>query len=248
MTEKPVPVAEYAYDKLGRLRAEWDPRLEHPLKTAYGYDTEGHITALTRPGQESWALTYGTTVEDVSAGRLLKATQAPASAELWNGQIVANTEPPKLTGSAIIGSAMSVSSGAWSNGPIAYGYQWEDCNGSGKECKPIAGATNAGYTPVVTDNKHTLIVKVSAVNGGGTATVSTTASAVVTGATPIYSSEFGSKGAGSGQFSYPEAIATDPSGNDRPPFGGPGLMRVLVLVGLACGLWWLSIPPRTRRG
>jgi hypothetical protein len=35
---------------------------------------------------------------------------------------------------------------------------------------------------------------------------------------------------------------------DRPPFGGPGLMRVLVLVGLACGLWWLSIPPRTRRG
>ena len=26
MTETPIPVAEYAYDKKGRLRAEWDPR------------------------------------------------------------------------------------------------------------------------------------------------------------------------------------------------------------------------------
>ncbi len=53
MEEKAV--AQYSYDKLGRLRAEWDPRIEKStacggscsaLKTTYGYDAEGHVTVL----------------------------------------------------------------------------------------------------------------------------------------------------------------------------------------------------------
>ena len=53
------PVADYAYDKNGYLRAEWDPRVESTsdcgkstcpvLKTTYGYG-EGRLTALTAPG------------------------------------------------------------------------------------------------------------------------------------------------------------------------------------------------------
>jgi DNA-binding beta-propeller fold protein YncE len=177
MEEKAV--AQYSYDKRGRLRAEWDPRLSPALKTTYGYDSEGHLTALTPPGQESWAFIYGTIAGDPNTGRLLKATLAPASAKLWGGEPPANSEAPKLTGTPVIGVRMSVANGAWSNSPVAYGYQWEDCNSSGGECTAIAGADNPNYTPVSGDLGHTLIAQVRATNGGGTVLASSTASAVV---------------------------------------------------------------------
>jgi DNA-binding beta-propeller fold protein YncE len=177
MEEKAV--AQYAYDKQGRLRAEWDPRLEHPLKTTYGYDAEGHVTSLTPPGQESWAFVYGTIAGDANTGRLLKVTRAPASTALWNGEAVKNTEVPKLAGTAAVGVRMSVSNGAWSNSPVVYGYQWEDCNSEGKACTPILGASDANYTPASGDVGHTLIARVTATNGGGSVVVSSAASATV---------------------------------------------------------------------
>jgi DNA-binding beta-propeller fold protein YncE len=177
MEEKPV--AQYSYDKQGRLRAEWDPRISPALKTTYGYDTEGHLTSLTPPGQESWAFLYGTIASDPNPGRLMKATLAPSSAKLWGGELTANTEAPKLSGTPTVGVRMSASNGTWSNSPIAYAYQWEDCNTSGGECKAIVGADNANYTPVSGDLGHTLVVQVRATNGGGTAMASSAASATV---------------------------------------------------------------------
>jgi hypothetical protein len=196
MTETPIPVAEYAYDKQGRLRAEWDPRLApHELKTNYGYDEEGHVTALTPPGQESWAFTYGAIAGDTGMGRLLKATQAPASAELWKGEAVKNTEAPKITGSPVTGVRMSVSNGVWSGSPVVYGYQWKACNLAGAECVPIPGATNANYTPVASNAGRTLVVQVTATNGGGSATATSLATGFVGQiAQPVYASQFSVEG------------------------------------------------------
>jgi hypothetical protein len=162
MLEKPIAVAEYAYDKKGRLRAEWDPRISPALKTTYGYDTEGHVTALTPPGEESWVFTYAPITGDKGTGRLLKAAQAPASAPLWNGELPANTEAPKVAEvTPAMGVAISVSHGTWSNSPVAYSLQWEDCKivKTAKEeeeeklyeekregtlkCSQIPGATNS---------------------------------------------------------------------------------------------------------
>ncbi len=204
-------VAQYAYDSKGRLRAEWDPRISPALKTIYGYDAEGHVTALTRAGQETIALTYGTVPGDANPGRLLKETQAPASAVLWNGEPVANTKEPKLSGTPTVGTTMGVSAGTWSNNPVAYGYQWEDCNAAGKECAAIAGATNANYTVATSDSGHTLVAEVTATNGGGSVTVTTSASGLA--GTPLYSLQFGSKGEGSGQFRNPYDLAADSKGN-----------------------------------
>ncbi len=184
-----VAVAEYRYDQLGRLRAEWDPRMEKStscggscsaLKTIYGYDAEGHVTAMTPPGKESWAFTYSAIAGDAGTGRLLKATQAPASAGLWGGTLPSNSEAPKITGSPVVGVRLAVSSGAWSGSPVSYSYQWEDCTSAGLECTQITGAVNPNYTPVTTDVGHTLVAKVTATNGGGTVLATTTASAVVT--------------------------------------------------------------------
>ena len=173
-----APVAEYRYDKLGRLRAEWDPRLSTPLKTRYGYDAEGHVTALDPSGEEPWTFTYGTAKGDSGTGRLLKTTRAPTSAGLWGGETVRNSEAPTVTGSPIVGVRLAVSNGKWSGSPLTYGYQWEECN-SGRSCTPILGADNANYTPVPNNAGHTLVALVSATNGGGSeATVSAATGAV----------------------------------------------------------------------
>jgi streptogramin lyase len=171
-------IAAYEYDKQGRLRAEWNPQIKPALKTTYGYDPENHVTAMTPPGQESWAFTYGTIPNDPSTGRLLKVTRAPASNPLWNG--ISNegyTEQPKISGlvndTPSVGKKLTVSRGGWDNEPFMFGYDWQLCNAGGEECKPIPGATNTSYVPTISDYGHRLIATVTATNGGGSAVAST---------------------------------------------------------------------------
>ncbi|HEY1834014.1 MAG TPA: hypothetical protein VGG08_06215 [Solirubrobacteraceae bacterium] len=173
-----IAVAEYSYDILGRLRAEWDPRISPALKTTYGYDAEGHVTAVSPPGQQPWTLTYGAISGDTGTGRLLKAARAPAGAELWKGAVAANTTRPLITGGATEGVMLSVSKGSWSGGPIHYGYQWSRCT-SATGCVPIPGATNETYKVVAADVGATLLATVEATNGGGSVAANTTQTATV---------------------------------------------------------------------
>jgi streptogramin lyase len=173
-----TPVAEYAWDSRGYLRGEWDPRLKPAeLKTTYGYDEEGHVTALTPPGQESWAFTYGPSETDPGRGRLVKADRALATQALWAGATVQNTALPVLSGSPVVGSKaqrMSVSTGTWSNSPITHGYQWE-LNPGGGGWTTILGATNSSYTLNSGDLGDELRATVSATSGGGTTNATTAA-------------------------------------------------------------------------
>ncbi len=177
---KTVEVVHYLYDKQGRLRTEWDPRVAGELKTFYGYDAEGHVTALTPPGQESWAFTYGGIAADPSStGRLLKVMQAPASVALWRGAPLSSSAAPKLSGEAIVGQLLGVSTGKWNGNPVAYSYQWQRCNSAGKECAPIAGATNPTYRLTGSDAEHTLVASVTATNGDGSIISLSSASSTV---------------------------------------------------------------------
>jgi streptogramin lyase len=178
-TMQETTVAEYSYDKLGRLRAEWDPRVSPALKTTYGYDDDGHVTAMNPPGQQAWAFTYGTSAGDMGTGRLVKLVRPAASVALWNGEAVKNTEAPSIFGSAYVGNQMLVN-GKWSGGPLTYGFQWEDCTSSGDECAPIPGATNQNYYPALSDVGHKLVAVVTATNGGGSVVNVSAASGVVT--------------------------------------------------------------------
>ncbi len=179
MEEPGIPVAEYRYDQLGRLRAEWDPRLSTPLKTTYGYDEYGHVTAISPPGQEPWTLTYGTANNDMGSGRLMKVARAPVSAGLWGGVLPSNTAAPALSGTPAVGVRMAVSDGTWSNNPLAYSYQWKDCNATGGECEAISGANNGNYTPTSSDVGHAIRAVVTATNGGGSVAVTSAAITVV---------------------------------------------------------------------
>jgi hypothetical protein len=108
---KAEEVAHYLYDKQGRLRSEWDPRISPALETTYGYDTEGHVTAISPPGRESLVLTYGSIPGDSSTGRLLKLTRAQASAPVWTGETLKETEAPRISGSPTVGTRLAVSNG-----------------------------------------------------------------------------------------------------------------------------------------
>jgi YD repeat-containing protein len=176
-----VEVVHYLYDKQGRLRTEWDPRISPALKTSYGYDEEGHVTAITPPGQESWGLTYGTIPGDLNTGRLLKATRAPATAPLWDGHHPEYESAPKLTGTAVVGVTMGITTATWSHEPVAYGYQWERCNAEGGGCVPIAGATNGNYTLTESDVGHEMAAVMTGTNGGGSRSAVATGGGVVAG-------------------------------------------------------------------
>ena len=55
----------------------------------------------------------------------------------------------------------------WSNNPITYTYQWEDCDLSGQSCSAISNATGQTYTLTATDVGHTIRVQELASNSGG---------------------------------------------------------------------------------
>jgi Domain of unknown function (DUF6531)/Bacterial Ig-like domain len=192
---KSKAVAQYVYDKQGRLRAVWNPQITPELKTVYGYDAEGHVTALASAGQQPWLVEQGTIASDASPGRVLAfARPAATSVSELKTEVEAaapvNTVAPTLSSTApTVGVKISVdltsekTPGTWSNSPLAYSYQWEDCNSSGKECTAIPGAANQSYYPVSSDEGHTLAAEVVASNANGTATGSSVATAKVAAGT-----------------------------------------------------------------
>lgn len=207
-------VAQYSYDNKGKLRAEWDPRISPALKTLYGYDAEGHLTAVAPAGLEPWLLAYGIKSGDVNTGRLVSVTRPSASTALGEGAAPSNTAAPSLSPtSPTLGKPVTISNGTWSNSPLAYSYQWERCASGGSNCTPIYGARNQSYVPTVADGGYTLVAQVAAANAGGSVVASTSASEVVAVSAPTATLQFGSLGTSNGQFKTPTSAAFDASGN-----------------------------------
>lgn len=96
-----------------------------------------------------------------------------------------NTGLPAISGTVQQGRALSSSTGTWTNSPLSYSYQWQQCDLSGLACSNIAGATASGYVPTAADVGHTLRVTVTATNGGGHASATSEPSAPVLVAAPF---------------------------------------------------------------
>ena len=83
------------------------------------------------------------------------------------GGTPANSVPPTVSGSAVVGSALSASTGTWvGTAPITYSYKWLRCDSAGNACTNLP-ASQASYTVVKGDVGHTLRVKVIAQNSRG---------------------------------------------------------------------------------
>ncbi|HKP91424.1 MAG TPA: hypothetical protein VJT75_15775, partial [Thermoleophilaceae bacterium] len=137
--------------------------------------------------------TYVLTGSDV--GRTVRVvvtgTNAGGSASATSAQTAVvpaappvNTAPPALGGIAQDGQTVTGSNGIWTGTPtIAYSYQWRRCDSAGAGCANIAGATGATYSVVAADVGGTLRLVVTATNGAGSASATSSQSSVV-GAMP----------------------------------------------------------------
>ena len=97
----------------------------------------------------------------------------------------ANSSPPTISGSVVQGQTLTEGHGSWTNSPIAFSYQWEDCDSSGNNCSAIAGATGQTYTLTSSDVGDTIRVLETASNASGASSpASSVASAVVVPAPP----------------------------------------------------------------
>src|SRR5204863_24845 len=96
-----------------------------------------------------------------------------------------NVSPPSISGTAQQGQTLTEAHGRWTNNPTSYEYQWLQCDSFGGGCLPIAGATNQTYVPVAEDVGHTIRVRETASNAGGSSSPATSnASATVLPALP----------------------------------------------------------------
>jgi hypothetical protein len=86
-----------------------------------------------------------------------------------------NTAAPTIVGDVQQGSGVAASTGAWSNTPTSFSYQWLRCDPS---CSAIAGATGETYIATSSDTGNTLKVTVTATNGDGSTSRDSAASTV----------------------------------------------------------------------
>jgi hypothetical protein len=96
-----------------------------------------------------------------------------------------NDSPPTISGDARDGSTLTTAPGVWSGAqPISFSYRWERCDEQGESCSPIEDADDPSYHLTPEDVGHTIKVAVTAANGDGTATVSSSATPAVAAAAP----------------------------------------------------------------
>lgn len=95
-----------------------------------------------------------------------------------------NVIPPSILGATVQGETLSATTGSWEGAPIAYTYQWQDCNSRGSACTSIAGANSDSYTLGAADIGQRAMVVVEAVNAGGASAANSSVSKRVVPAAP----------------------------------------------------------------
>ena len=90
----------------------------------------------------------------------------------------ANTVPPVITGTTVVGNTLLTSSGTWSGTAATYTYQWK------RGGVAISGATSSAYLLVSADIGTMISVTVTATNTAGNASATATAVGPVTALSP----------------------------------------------------------------
>jgi large repetitive protein len=98
-----------------------------------------------------------------------------------------NSTLPTITGTAQEGQTLAAATGTWTGHSPTYAYQWLRCDGTGTGCTPIAGQTGSSYGLVGDDVDGRIRVEVTASNGGGSNTATSSPTAVVKIAAPTNS-------------------------------------------------------------
>jgi hypothetical protein len=166
-----------------------------PMSFAYQWSSCDSSGANCIPVAGATATTYKLTSADVGSTLVVAvtatntvgfatATSAP-TAKVAPIVPPSNTSPPAISGLAQDGQTLSASQGTWSGTtPMTFAYQWSDCDSSGANCSPIAGATGSMYKLTSADVGSTVVVAVTASNQAGSATATSAPTLVVAAVAP----------------------------------------------------------------
>jgi alpha-tubulin suppressor-like RCC1 family protein len=150
-----------------------------PISYAYQWQSCNWVAeechAIEGAAGSSYVLGQGQEGDTVSV--IVTATNASGTAQASSAATAvveqgapSEVETPSVSGVAAVGQTLKASSGQWSGSEVQVSYQWEQCNSSGVECSPIAGATNNEYTAAESDLGRTLRVLIGASNSLGAVT------------------------------------------------------------------------------
>jgi GH25 family lysozyme M1 (1,4-beta-N-acetylmuramidase) len=114
----------------------------------------------------------------------------PASLKIapYSQDIPAVSTLPSIVGPPEAGKLLSAVPGVWDGGkPLAFTYQWRQCDAAGANCVDIPGATGEKYRPMSGDVGHSLRAQVTAATTTATKKASTPATVAVSpaGTPPI---------------------------------------------------------------
>lgn len=167
-------------NKPSRYSYQWQACLD---SRAYCVDISGANANVYKISDDALGLRLRVLVGVANAaGEALgiSALTAPVASTAGGGLL--NTSPPTVSGEAVPGQTISTTNGSWSSTPVAYAYQWEDCDASGAACSSIPGANTSTYTVAMSDLGDTIRVLVGAVSAQGSAFAISGSTAVVSAA------------------------------------------------------------------
>src|SRR5438132_1140889 len=91
-----------------------------------------------------------------------------------------NVDPPTITGTAANGQLLTARPGRWDGAePIGYSYLWLRCADDGSSCAGVSGATDQVYLLKNVDIGTRLRVRVTATNAGGSTSITSAPTDVV---------------------------------------------------------------------
>jgi hypothetical protein len=124
----------------------------------------------------------------LAAGAVLVAVVASGPAQ---AQSQANTSPPTISGSAVVGQTLTATSGTWSGTTTGFTYDWFRCDASGANCNTGGSPIASGqvYQVVGADVGNTLRVRVTAAGSGGGQALSAPTAVVTATAAPQRTSD-----------------------------------------------------------
>ncbi len=119
-------------------------------------------------------------VTATSGGGNTVATSAATSVVSTVDGIPASSGPPTISGSALVGSTLTGTTGTWvGDTPITYSYSWLKCDRDGNACSAISGATKSQYIIAKGLAGKTVRLRVIAKNARGKQDAFSTATDVV---------------------------------------------------------------------